>query len=389
MMRFASLFLVWMLLFGMTVAGPTANAAAAPSSPPPLTRGINLTNWFRYPPSRDPAALATYLTDRALDGLRAAGFDFVRLAIDPDVVTGSGGTLIVAIRRIQAHGMAVIVSPHPHDWHVETDRERLLVFWREMAPKLAILDPILTLPEVLNEPVFPNDAAGWAALQHRILNEIRRTLPRATVVLTGNDWGSVGGLVALKPESDPNVLYSFHFYDPAELTSLAAYRNDVDRAALAQLPFPGDRQSNRDMSPHYATRDLAQYYCSLAWDAPRVAAGIDRAASWARQHDVRLLLGEFGASIELNAPSRLAWLKAVREASEARNIGWALWGYDDIMGFALHPRPGARPVLDPAVLSALGMPALGMPALGMPALSVPALSVPALSVPTLNVAAVK
>ena len=355
MMRFASLFLVWMLLSGMTAAGSTAHAAAAPSSPPSLTRGINLTNWFRYPPSRDPAALAIYLTDRALAGLRAAGFDFVRLAIDPDVVSGSGGTLIAAIRRIQAHGMAVIVSPHPHDWHVETERERLLVFWREMAPKLAMLDPTLTLPEVLNEPVFPNDAAGWAALQHRILNEIRRTLPRATVVLTGNDWGSAGGLVALKPESDPNVLYSFHFYDPAELTSLAAYRHDVDRAALVRLPFPVDRQSNCDVSPEPATRDLAHYYCSLAWDAPRIAAGIDRAARWARQHDVRLLLGEFGASVELNAPARLAWLKAVREASESQNIGWALWGYDDIMGFALHPRAGARPALDPAVLSALGM----------------------------------
>ena len=42
-------------------------------------------------------------------------------------------------------------------------------------------------------------------------------------------------------------------------------------------------------------------------------------------------------------------------AAEAHGIGWALWGYDDIMGFAL-PRPiPPAPVLDPAVLRALGL----------------------------------
>ena len=94
------------------------------------------------------------------------------------------------------------------------------------------------MPEVLNEPVFPGDPAGWAALQHVVLAEIRQALPQATVVLTGHDWGSIGGLLALVPESDPNVIYSFHLYDPAELTSLAAYRPGLDRGALARLPFP-------------------------------------------------------------------------------------------------------------------------------------------------------
>jgi hypothetical protein len=38
---------------------PVGRADAAPSAH--LTRGINLTNWFRFPPSRDPAALNSYL----------------------------------------------------------------------------------------------------------------------------------------------------------------------------------------------------------------------------------------------------------------------------------------------------------------------------------------
>ena len=329
-----------------------------------LTRGINVTNWFRYPASRDPAVLAKYLSDQALADLHQAGFDFMRLAVDPEMVAGDapGAVLIGAIRRIQAHGLAVVVSPHPRAWHLETDaadRDRLLAFWRELAPKLAVLDQTRTLPEVLNEPVFPNDPAGWAALQHRVLGAIRQALPRATVVLTGNDWGGVGGLLALTPEADRNVLYSFHFYDPAELTSLAAYRQDVDHAALGRLPFPVDQGLNcnatADATADPPTRDLMHYYCSLSWDAPRIGAAFDRAVAWSRQHNVRLMVGEFGASADLNAPARLAWLKAVRGTAEFRKIGWALWGYDDVMGFALPRQPNVRPVLNPAILSALGM----------------------------------
>lgn len=354
MIRLILLILVWLLPW----------VTMADAEPVPLTRGINLTNWFRYPPSRDPVVLAKYLSDQALADLRAAGFDFVRLAVDPDVVAGDGpgAVLIGAIRRIQAHGLAVVISPHPRAWHLEADaadRARLLAFWRALAPKLAVLDQTRTLPEVLNEPVFPNDPGGWAVLQHRVLGEIRHALPHATVVLTGNDWGSIGGLLALTPEPDRNVLYSFHFYDPAELTSLAAYRRDVDRAALGRLPFPVEQRSNcdtaADASADPPTRDLMHYYCILSWDAARIGATIDRAAEWSRQHDVHLLVGEFGAAVQLNASARLAWLKTVRDASEARHIGWALWGYDDVMGFALTPPPGGRPVLNPAVLSALGM----------------------------------
>jgi endoglucanase len=284
------------------------------------------------------------------------------LAIDPAVVDTQPAVLIAAIRRIQRQGLAVVVSPHPHDWHLETDqndRDRLRAFWRRLAPALRPLDPARTVPEVLNEPVFPNDPAGWAALQHSVLGNIRQALPDATVVLTGQDWGSVGGLLALVPEDDPNVLYSFHFYDPSELTLLAAYRPGLDRAALAGLPFPVDDRSRceatSDAIADLPTRDMMRYYCALGWDGARIAATIDRAVAWGRLHHARLLAGEFGASSALNSAARLAWLQTVRKTFESRDIGWVLWGYDDVMGLAIGRPPGPRPALNRPVLNALGM----------------------------------
>jgi hypothetical protein len=342
----------------------SADAGGSNIMPAGLRRGINITGWFRFPSSRNPAALAGYMTDAALDDLRTAGFDFVRLAVDPEVIDGAAqrGVLVTAVRRIQRAGLRVIVSPHPHDWRLEAssaDRDRLIAFWRRLAPDLVPLDSGRTIPEVLNEPVFPGDPAGWAVLQHQVLQEIRKVLPTATVILTGQDWGSIGGLLALTPEDDENVIYSFHLYDPAELTSLAAYRPGLDRAALARLPFPVDDRLGCAATAHTvsdsATRELMLYYCALGWDASRIGASIDRAAAWARQNHAHLLAGEFGASAELNPAARIAWLKTVHAAFETRGIGWALWGYDDVMGLGVGRPPEPRPRLNRTVLTALGM----------------------------------
>nr|WP_294523672.1 cellulase family glycosylhydrolase [uncultured Rhodopila sp.] len=345
--------------FAAWLLAQTVTAGVA--QPSHLTRGINLTNWFRFPPSRDPAALGAYLGNQALADLRSAGFDFVRLAIDPAIVATASdrAVLIAAIRRIQRQGFAVIVSPHPQGWRLEADAAPLTAFWRSLAPALRALDQARTLPEILNEPVFPGDPAAWQAVQHAVLHDIRRALPAATVVLTGQDWGSIDGLLALAPEDDRNVLYSFHLYDPPELTSLAAYRPGLDRAALAKLPFPADDPARcaatAGSARDPATAGLMRYYCSFGWDAARVGESVQRAAAWAQQHHVALLAGEFGATAALNPPARLAWFGTVRYALESRGIRWALWGYDDVMGFAIQPPPGPRPLLDPAVLAALGL----------------------------------
>ncbi len=220
-----------------------------------------------------------------------------------------------------------------------------------------MLDPRLTFPELLNEPVFPGAPEQWQTLQEGLLRAVRLALPRHTVVLTGNDWGSIGGLVALRPAEDGNVIYSFHFYEPAELTSLAAYRPGLDRAALARLPFPADAPACASLAAgtDTDTAGVIQFYCKLRWDPAQIAQRIATAADWGRRNNAAVLLGEFGASAELAPIARTGWLRAVREACATNGIGWALWGYDDIMGLGVPRPPGLHPVLDPQVMQALGL----------------------------------
>ncbi len=195
-------------------------------------------------------------------------------------------------------------------------------------------------------------------LQNNVLRVVRAAMPEATIVLTGGDWSSINGLQQLQPVRDTNVVYTIHLYEPAELTSLAAYRPGLDRTALARLPFPVAAQADCEHAAgtsEPATIALARFYCAEHWNEQAVADRLDAAAQWARAHDVALLLGEFGASAQLNAPARLAWIGAVRKAAERDRIGWALWGYDDVMGFDLPRPPPARPTLDPALLRTLGL----------------------------------
>ena len=187
---------------------------------------------------------------------------------------------------------------------------------------------------------------------------IRTTLPTNTVILTGANWGSIAGLLALTPEPDSHVIYSFHLYEPPELTALGAYHPGLDTQAMARLPFPvadvaactGIASSAADT----ATAGLMRFYCAQLWDTEKLTARIADAAAWAQRNHARVIAGEFGASSQLNAAARTAWLSAVREACEQRAVPWALWGYDDTMGFARHP-PKQRGLLDPNVLRALGL----------------------------------
>ena len=181
--------------------------------PPPdrvavLQRGVNMTGWFRYPASREPAVLRRWLSDAAMADLKRVGFTFVRLAVDPAVVDDQPmrRLLVDQVKRLQRHGLAVIVSPHPVGWDLDknlSDRDRLIAFWRDLASMLRGLSPRLTFPEVLNEPVFRDDATAWWSLQIDLHAAIRAALPDNTIILTGQDWGSIAGLLALTPTRGP------------------------------------------------------------------------------------------------------------------------------------------------------------------------------------------
>ena len=228
-----------------------------------------------------------------------------------------------------------------------------------MAPALRALPAELTFPEVVNEPTF-DDPAGWDRLQAQLLQTIRTALPLNTVALTGTNWSSIDGLLKVTPVADTNVVYTFHDYEPTLLTLLGAWDPAIDRAALgARLPFPvneaGCRNAIAEM-PDNHTRAVLRFWCTQSFTEASVAADLQRATAWGRQHGVSVAMTEFGASNGLNRPARDAYFTAIRRAAEAQHLPWAIWSLDDHTGFD-RPVGGAAASfrLSPDLLVDLGM----------------------------------
>lgn len=347
---------------GLRAAVPEARIAR-------LQRGLNITNWFRFPIAGTHAHFRSYISDAEIARFRAWGVDYIRLPVQPELLRDGSGRLATdriallmeAIRRLQAGGLAVMPELHPHRWHLEgqaRDRRELAAIWQELAPRLRRLDPAMTFVEILNEPVFNDAPAQWHALQVEMAGMLRAALPEHTIVATGHYWSSLDGLLALRPLDDANVVYTFHYYRPQFWTTLGAGVRARDPAAIARIPWPqADAEAcvRAGRTEVEETRRQIAFHCSGRWDAARVRRDIDTAGAWARRHGVNVIANEFGASAGIDAASRARYLGDVRAALEANDIGWALWGYDDSMGLARQKNARGEVSVAPGILRALGL----------------------------------
>lgn len=75
--------------------------------------------------------------------------------------------------------------------------------------------------EILNEP-HGNLEATWNDVQKSALALIRKSNPTRAVVVTPAQWGDVAGFKDLDLPDDPNLIVSFHLYDPMTFTHQGA-----------------------------------------------------------------------------------------------------------------------------------------------------------------------
>jgi len=70
------------------------------------------------------------------------------------------------------------------------------------------------------------------------------------------------------------------------------------------------------------------------FNPPTIEQQFAELAAWSRAHGASVILNEFGVlRFKSPRPSRLEWLRDVRETAEANRFGWAHWDYRE--GFGL------------------------------------------------------
>jgi len=337
-----------------------------------LRRGINLSMWYAQARDYSAERLAAYTTVEDFRLVKSLGFDHVRLSINPEplMLNGAPETLDPAaiarldktVAEITGTGLVAVLDIHPEMPYVEAlgqgnePAAKFLTFWTTFAMHFAKTDPAKVYFEVLNEPHM-EDSYRWAGIQSKAVPAIRAAAPKHTIIATGNHWGGVDGLLELEPVRDPNVIYSFHDYDPMTFTHQGASWSSGYLKTLRGVPYPSTPENVAPLvavaAAEEAKKQLAKYGAER-WDAGRVDKEIATVAAWGSQHGVPVWCGEFGVYIPYADPAaRAAWLHDMRVALEAHGIGWSMWDYQG--SFALVTKEDGKPAADPGLVAALGL----------------------------------
>ena len=340
-----------------------------------LKRGINASEWFAQSPNDYSAARTNRYTDAQEIALMARlGFDHVRLSIDatplaqyPRNAEGLNAEFVArldqAVDTMLADGLAVEIDLHPQDSYKQQLRtsdwavDQLTMLWRRLAAHYATRDSERLFFEIMNEPEV-NDAYRWAGIQARVAAAIREAAPRNTIIATGPNYSDIVDLLAMHPLSDGNVIYNFHFYDPHEFTHQGAGWGEAWWSYTHNIPYPATESTMAELLrevPDPASRYKLEAYWLDRWDGHRIRLLIDEAAAWGSANGVPLICNEFGAYREhTDEQSRMNWIRDVRTALEADEIGWAMWDYRG--GFGVVWKQDGQPAkADEKVVGALGL----------------------------------
>jgi hypothetical protein len=309
--------------------------------------------------------------------IHSLGLDHLRLPVDPIRLwefPGSGPfkpdvlqQMDDAIQLALDHSLNVVVDMHPRPdfkGQLENDPatfQSFLEFWQQLATHLARYDASHLALEILNEPMV-GDPEKWQTMVNELHGVIRKAAPKHTIIIGGGEWSNTEMLCQLVPVDDPNVVYTFHFYEPHVFTHQGAGWGEPAWLQLKGVPYPLGKEQGGNMLQgisNEVAREVLQDHIDQQWDAKKIKGRLDEAAAWAEQHDVALWCGEFGVYRPFANPvDRARYLLDVRTALERYGIGWTLWDYQGTFSLVQKEGPGTPAKVEGPIAEALGLSAM-------------------------------
>lgn len=341
---------------------PAAGAARAAAKPIVPSRGINLPGWFD---SHDGVAPS----EPVLEKLRQTGFETIRLPINGDLLSA---TDTAALRRIEAGvtdlnrlGFSVLADMHPSEslhtalrQDFEAGSQRAAEAWMALSSVVANLPSDKVYPELLNEPPMRSDA--WLQLRDRLAEVVRSKCPSHTLIWGPSPSQGIWEIGETPPLADDNQIAAIHFYAPTAFTHQCETWDASPLARISNLPFPATIETplvQESIDKLRADGDeqaasLIEEQLATPWTEAAIASEFVRLRRWSETHDCPVMMNEFGVlNFCVTAESRRFWVRAVRQAAEANQVGWAYWELDQ--GFGIIKSRRSTEGFDDGMMAAL------------------------------------
>jgi endoglucanase len=373
--------LIFLLLITLSSALSFAPTASASSSEDTLAfkraqhlqHGINASLWFAQSRGNySVERLRGFTTGDDIALIHQLGFDHIRLSIDADplLVWSSNPSatspfmteLDRVVKTMLDQQLAVIIDIHPEsDYKAQLLRgtegvEHFAGLWRTLAKHFAATDPERVFFEIMNEPE-QEDPYRWQGIESFVAEQIRQSAPNHTIIVAGAHWSGLEDLMLLEPIALPNVIYTFHDYEPFPFTHQGATWTSPQVLPLRAVPYPSTPeavQPNVNQEPTLSGQYWVEQYGLDRWDSQRVDATLAFAEKWSDLHHAPVYCGEFGVLRDYVEPAmRAQWVHDMRVAFEKHKIGWAMWDYQ--ANFGVVTKKDGKTVPDPAIVTALGL----------------------------------
>jgi endoglucanase len=325
----------------------------------PLSKGINLSNWFND--YSDHSQFSNRFTDAHFTLLKQLGFTYVRIPVGQYVLFNREKPSELnpvnlqyvesAVQKAINNGLAVTLNYHTASDDFEktlptntANQDKLATYWKAVANYFKKYGTSEIFFEVYNEPHIASNGTmpgtsktWWTTVQEKIIKTIRTVDNDHFIIAGGESWNSIDALRLLKPYKVDNVIYNFHFYDPFTFTHQGATWAGELMTKLRGIPYPSSPENVKpitDTATDTQVKELINWYGQEEWNKEKLAALIQRAVDWANENNAAIICNEFGSYLTY-APrqSRLDLLNDVRSIFDEKNIGWAMWEMDEGFGF--------------------------------------------------------
>jgi endoglucanase len=337
---------VLLTTFGLTEAQSLASKRADK-----MGLGINLSyldNWWfgtrekHYSDFAKPEQIAK--REKMFADIAKAGFKTVRIPIAfgawaslrPPFKWDNPNGLKAADQFVKwalANNLNVIIDLHHTEFDGKTEgaafTERIVWLWEQIAERYKNTDPDRVFFELRNEP-HDIKAEDWRAQAEEIIKTVRRVAPRHTLIVGFHDWNSRRALIESKPFDDPNIVYTFHYYDPFIFTHQGATWAGEGLAELTKVPFPGSGaqiQTPETAKGKWVENQIKSYEHDSS--AEKMFADLKEAKDWSEKNRVPIFLGEFGSYNKFpTLEDRCRHAAVVYTALGKLNIPNAWWEWD-------------------------------------------------------------